>query len=298
MAKVITDNRHYADIAEAIRTKNETDTLYKPAEMASAILDIQCGASLNFEVVGGTTRPSNPKENTIWVNTNREIVSCALAATAPTAPTNGMLWIEIGGYASVFIEVVEDSGIVVGLSDIKLYYDGAWNNVEAQIYQGGEWDASLTSLYLVKNGEANPTYAPVLYNGTASVKKYGDVLLFAIENNNYCAFYSANKIPLNLGYDHAVIEVTGAMSKYDLSIGVTSTKTSHTSNTSSPFGTNRVSLIGESPYVIEPQTLNLDLSALTSPMWFGLSIGGSSGISNDYFGYGGIEIKTIKLVRK
>lgn len=31
------------------------------------------GAPLNFKVVGGTSQPSNPKENTIWVNTDKEI---------------------------------------------------------------------------------------------------------------------------------------------------------------------------------------------------------------------------------
>ena len=30
---------------------------------------------LNFEIVGGTTQPSNPKENTIWVNTDQEITN-------------------------------------------------------------------------------------------------------------------------------------------------------------------------------------------------------------------------------
>lgn len=36
----ITDNKHYTDIASAIRTKLNTTSLYKPAQMASAILDI------------------------------------------------------------------------------------------------------------------------------------------------------------------------------------------------------------------------------------------------------------------
>ena len=69
MAKIITDNQHYIDIAAAIRTKNETETLYKPSEMAPAILAIQGGVELNFELVGCTTEPVDPAENTIWVTT-------------------------------------------------------------------------------------------------------------------------------------------------------------------------------------------------------------------------------------
>lgn len=43
MAIVTTDNQHYADIAAAIRSKNGTETLYKPSEMAAAISAISGG---------------------------------------------------------------------------------------------------------------------------------------------------------------------------------------------------------------------------------------------------------------
>lgn len=41
MAIVTTDNKHYTDIAEAIRTKNGSSTTYKPSEMAAAIKAIE-----------------------------------------------------------------------------------------------------------------------------------------------------------------------------------------------------------------------------------------------------------------
>lgn len=41
------------------------------------------GAGLNFKVVGGTTQPTNPKENTIWINTDAEITSWAFAPVDP-----------------------------------------------------------------------------------------------------------------------------------------------------------------------------------------------------------------------
>ena len=43
MAIVTTDNQHYSDIATAIRSKNGTETLYKPSEMAAAISAISGG---------------------------------------------------------------------------------------------------------------------------------------------------------------------------------------------------------------------------------------------------------------
>lgn len=43
MSKVLTDNKHYTDIAAAIREKNGKDDTYKPAEMADAIAAIETG---------------------------------------------------------------------------------------------------------------------------------------------------------------------------------------------------------------------------------------------------------------
>lgn len=42
------------------------------------------GAALNFKVVGGTTEPLNPAENTIWVNTDTEITAWAFSADDPS----------------------------------------------------------------------------------------------------------------------------------------------------------------------------------------------------------------------
>lgn len=54
-------------------------------------------AGLNFKVVGGTTQPSNPSENTIWVNTDKEITGWIFSAKNPF----------IG-------EIVESAGVLSG----------------------------------------------------------------------------------------------------------------------------------------------------------------------------------------
>lgn len=41
------------------------------------------GAGLNFKVVGGTVQPINPKENTLWINTDVDIESWTFAAENP-----------------------------------------------------------------------------------------------------------------------------------------------------------------------------------------------------------------------
>ncbi len=45
MAVIATDNKHYTDIANAIREKNSTADTYKPEEMADAIRSLPTGAA-------------------------------------------------------------------------------------------------------------------------------------------------------------------------------------------------------------------------------------------------------------
>ena len=43
MAAIVTDSKHYSDIAAAIRAKTESSETYKPSEMAAAIEAIKTG---------------------------------------------------------------------------------------------------------------------------------------------------------------------------------------------------------------------------------------------------------------
>ena len=70
-------------VAKAIREKGETtEVLTFPAGFISAVEAIS-GGGLNFEVVGGTERPENPKENTIWINTDQEITGWTVSLDDP-----------------------------------------------------------------------------------------------------------------------------------------------------------------------------------------------------------------------
>lgn len=63
MAIVTTDNRHYHDIAEAIRLKFGTTGQYKPEEMASAVMNLD-----SYEEYDGTISGVGTLENTSWAN--------------------------------------------------------------------------------------------------------------------------------------------------------------------------------------------------------------------------------------
>ena len=76
------------------------------------------GASLNFKVVGGTSAPSNPKENTIWVNTSTAITIWDFSATEPHRRSNNKnlivypyLWTQTGSQSGITYTVNGDGTI-------------------------------------------------------------------------------------------------------------------------------------------------------------------------------------------
>ena len=108
------------------------------------------GAPLNFKVVGGTSAPASPKENTIWVNTDAEITSWIFSGTEPENPTEGMVWISIGTSSTVEFNALKKNGIQVYPISAKQYVSGAWVDVTVKSYQNGAWVD--TGLYLVQSG--------------------------------------------------------------------------------------------------------------------------------------------------
>lgn len=217
MAKVITDNQHYSAIAEAIRTKNETDTLYKPSEMAAAILEIQGGgADLNFEIVGGTTQPENPKENTIWVSTEQEITGWIFSATEPESPDTDMVWFETSKYSTAEFNALKENGITVYPISAKQYVSGAWAAVFANVYKNGAWVGvdkglllyrsgneypSITGGWISKNDTSNGSYP---YSGI--LHKLNDCMRVETGNQTSLAIATANPIDLTV-YDTFTVKI-------------------------------------------------------------------------------------------
>lgn len=148
MARVTTDNQHYTDIAAAIRSKTGGTATYKPAEMAAAISGITGGGGdLNFEVVGGTTQPENPVENTVWVNTDEEITGWCFDVTEPENAEEGTVWIEVGTDSGNNFNALTENCIRLYPVGAMQYLSGAWVAKDAQIRQNGAWVSWRTYIY-------------------------------------------------------------------------------------------------------------------------------------------------------
>ena len=178
-------------VADAIRTKGGTsEQLAFPTEMVLAISAISTGVELNYDVVGGTTAPSNPKENTIWVNTSTAITSHVFSATQPTGSA-GMVWIETGTTSPVEFNALKKNGIQVYPISAKQYVSGAWVKKTAESYQNGEWVCWIHYLYNEGKeiaggikGYAYGSSGTGATRVTPSVTKGADTITIAVNKNN------------------------------------------------------------------------------------------------------------------
>jgi hypothetical protein len=97
------------------------------------------GTSLNFKVVGGTTEPTNPKENMIWVNTSSKITGWYFSATQPEKLEEGELWFKTGNSSEVSFNALKDNTIQVYPSSVKQWVSGELREVVAKTYKNGAW---------------------------------------------------------------------------------------------------------------------------------------------------------------
>ena len=121
------------------------------------------GAGLNFKVVGGTTKPSSPVENTIWFNTSNAITCWTFSPSEPSTPIEGMVWINTGGIDRYAFNALKKNELYVQPSSVQHYINSAWHPAEdAQIYQGAQWHEFFSG-YLFDNGVLEAAYDAGIY---------------------------------------------------------------------------------------------------------------------------------------
>lgn len=106
------------------------------------------GASLNYKVVGGTTTPETPANNTIWVNTDTPISRHIFSATQPENPVEGMVWFVVGTSSSAPINLLKKGNAAyIYPASCQQYIGGAWVAKEATTYQTSKWVEWATFFY-------------------------------------------------------------------------------------------------------------------------------------------------------
>ena len=238
------------------------------------------GGGLNFKVVGGTSAPSSPKENTIWVNTSVAITGWVFSATAPSSPAAGLVWIPTGESSAVDFNALKKNGIQVYPVSAKQYVGGAWVDMTAKIYQGGAWKELITYLYnkgdectdltggwaataAKPSGSGSTAVSPAVTKGTDSI-----TLSMYSGYGNYRIGYLATAKSIDLtNYSKITINVTKLSVKGE--IIVSNSKTSGFSKAASmqfSVGANM-----------------LDISSLNGKYYVLLGMGGHEGTASFTF---------------
>lgn len=160
------------------------------------------GASrLNVKVVGNP-QPANPKENTIWLNTDRKITGYFFSATQPENMTEGNVWIMTGKTSTVGFSATKKNLIMVYPLNATQMVSGALVDVPARSYQNGEWVDWIT--YLYNNGDECTDITGGWYSfnwlterGTGSVTKNADSVTLTCTKNTAIEYGTVNKINLS-----------------------------------------------------------------------------------------------------
>lgn len=102
------------------------------------------GSGLNMRVFGGSTAPTNPKENDIWIQTNSNVFEWSFVASGASVTNRaGRVWIKMGNGNTNEFQILREStpakqvwlspvGCVVG--------DGSsWKSLNAYLYKSSKW---------------------------------------------------------------------------------------------------------------------------------------------------------------
>lgn len=177
--------------------------------MAEALISRRGGGGgLNFKVVNGTTAPSNPKENMIWVNTSTKITSYIFSATQPTGSA-GMVWISTDTSSEVEFNALKKNGIQVYPLSAKQYVSGAWADKTAKTYQNGKWVEWITDLFLLSKDGTHDDVTGGWYiaSGYVLEKQTDGTYLFKRNTATYGECYTKSEIDFT-EYKTLIIKTT------------------------------------------------------------------------------------------
>lgn len=98
------------------------------------------GGGVGLNVVTGLSAPVNPKENTVWVASDKAGKKYVFSETEPESPSEGLIWFLASAAGAI--------------TKANVYTDGAWVTTNAYMYLGGSWVqiASAWNGTLFENG--------------------------------------------------------------------------------------------------------------------------------------------------
>jgi len=230
------------------------------------------GGGLNFTVVGGTTQPANPAENTVWVVTDVPAGAWSVSFNTPDPAQEGDIFLKLSP-SSFSVDLTGDGAVTVKISNVLQLVAGAWVQREARIYRNGAWEeAALGERVLLD--EAG-------WRSGLSFRTVTDRADITIDNGAYPVTlfmyrYSGAYIPDIDFTDYDTLEFDLELAANDKALlAVSDTTTYNTSASSELAALRRDGEIPRGYYA-------LDVSAITGKHHIKISAWGISGTMNIY----------------
>ena len=128
------------------------------------------GGGGGLRVAAGLTAPSSPRENTVWVKSDKAGKKYVFAEAAPEAPAEGLIWFRATEYLGI-------------IARTDVYTGGAWVAADTYMYLGGKW----VQIALAWNGELfdnGNQYTPVTDGWVGnSITEIGTTLKLKVANS-------------------------------------------------------------------------------------------------------------------
>lgn len=143
-------------------------------------------------IVGGTSQPTNPSNNTIWINTSTNITSWIISANEPASPIEGMVWIM--HWKSTDKILTLSKSLIINIGGAKQYISNAWVIVGGGVYTNNSWTNLRT--YMYHEGIFNPAWSWGEPTNPAMFVEESDHLTFNGNSSNRCYLKCLDRIDL------------------------------------------------------------------------------------------------------
>jgi hypothetical protein len=179
------------------------------------------GTVLNFNVISGTEQPTNPQENTVWVQTELEISSWTYDSIEPLDPSEGMVWLQAAENCDHPINALKKNAITLNIIGAHQYISKAWVSMESAVFKDGQWQS--LKYWLIKDGRpvASTVGEFVMIPGseTANLKYNSDHINIYVGSTYNCRYTSTKKVACSR-YRTICLDMSGSAN--DKTYGITS----------------------------------------------------------------------------
>ena len=246
----------------------------------------------NYTIVSNTIQPSNPRTNTIWVNTEEQMTDYIIDSAQPSNPTQGLVWIKTDAGAVCTFNAVRGKEIEISPVGVFQYIDNSFVEKAAQIYQNVWFDISYDIHWLIKNGKVVDSTKYLILNSGSSItiqeeQGEGDNKYYLLTVPAASGTYTTGQFDLSSFSTYSRIVFDGAAkgyynaSKYSPHLGHINAANSGSNNTTFYDSIKLTNATGNTNAYNPTRAKYIGIANLDSHPYVGFQIAGTSGYSGE-----------------